>query len=122
MNGYLKNFKEQIDTLNDVYYELIKPIEDKSTLKDWWVFGGGTALSIFHFNHRKSFDIDIFVTIDSRFISYDDLEKLSNALDDLNMTQYKLEIDKIEHQTDEYMKIAIKGKDIIQKSIKKILS
>ena len=29
MNGCLKNFKEQIDTLNDVYYELIKPIEDK---------------------------------------------------------------------------------------------
>jgi hypothetical protein len=26
MNGYLKNFKEQIDTLNNVYYELIKPI------------------------------------------------------------------------------------------------
>jgi len=62
MNGYLKNFKKQIDTLNDVYYELIKPIEDKATLKNWWVFGGGTALSIFHFNHRKSFDIDIFVT------------------------------------------------------------
>ncbi|MEA3384030.1 MAG: nucleotidyl transferase AbiEii/AbiGii toxin family protein [Campylobacterota bacterium] len=59
MNGYLKNFKEQIETLNDVYHELIKPIEDKSTLKDWWVFGGGTALSIFHFNHRKSFDIYI---------------------------------------------------------------
>jgi len=230
MNGYLKNFKEQIDTLNDVYYELIKPIEDKSTLKNWWVFGGGTALSIFHFNHRKSFDIDIFVIqaqlfdflnpkwfidettlfddkdyrlddskhhlalktkddikvdfllneaiinmpikntildldfdlyyesvediiakkvkwrkednlardifdlavaitkdenilqslIDSRFISYEDLEKLSNALDDLNMTQYKLEIDKIKPQTDEYMKIALNGKSIIQDSIMKI--
>jgi predicted nucleotidyltransferase component of viral defense system len=231
MNGYLKNFKKQIDTLKDVYYELIKPIEDKSTLKNWWVFGGGTALSIFHFNHRKSFDIDIFVTeaqvfdflnpkwfidettlfnnkeyrfdgskhhlglktksdikvdfllneaiinmpmkntildldfdvyyesiediiakkikwrkednlardifdlavaltkdenilkslINSRFIGYEDLEKLNNALDNLNMTQYKLEIDKIEPQTDEYMKIAMKGKDIIQASIKKII-
>ncbi len=231
MNGYLKNFKEQIDTLNVVYYELIKPIEDKSTLKNWWVFGGGTALSIFHFNHRKSFDIDIFITeaqvfdflnpkwfidetslfnnkdyrfdgfnhhlalktkddikvdfllneaiinmpikntildlnfdlyyesvediiakkvkwrkednlardifdlavaltkdenilqslINSRFISYEDLEKLSNALDDLNITQYKLEIDKIEPQTDEYMKIALNGKNIIQISIKKII-
>ena len=215
MNGYLKNFKEQINTLNDVYYELIKPIEDKSTLKNWWIFGGGTALSIFHFNHRKSFDIDIFITqvqlfddkdyrfdgskhhlalktkddikvdfllneaiinmpikntildldfdlyyesvediiakkvkwrkednlardifdlavaitkdknilqslIDSRFISYEDLEKLSNALDDLNMTQYKLEIDKIEPQTDKYMKIALNGKSIIQDSIMKI--
>ena len=231
MNGYLKNFKEQIDTLNDVYHELIKPIEEKSILKNWWVFGGGTALSIFHFNHRRSFDIDIFVTeaqlfdflnpkwfidettlfndkdyrfdgsnhhlalktkddikvdfllnevvintpikntildldfdlhyesvediiakkvkwrkednlardifdlavaltkdrnilqslLNSRFISFDDLEKLTNALDNLNTTQYKIEIDKIEPQTDEYMKIAMKGKDIIQSSIKEIL-
>lgn len=34
MNGYLRNFKEQIDTLNDIYHELIKPIEEKSTLKN----------------------------------------------------------------------------------------
>lgn len=62
MNGYLKNFKIQIDTLNSVYYKLLKPIENQSTIKNWWVFGGGTALSMFHFNHRKSFDIDIFIT------------------------------------------------------------
>jgi predicted nucleotidyltransferase component of viral defense system len=61
MNGYLKNFEIQIETLKSVYYELIQSIEEKSTLKHWWVFGGDTALSIFHFNHRKSFDIDIFV-------------------------------------------------------------
>jgi predicted nucleotidyltransferase component of viral defense system len=61
MNGYLKNFETQIDTLKSVYYELIQGIEEKATLKNWWVFGGGTALSIFYFNHRKSFDIDIFV-------------------------------------------------------------
>ena len=231
MNGYLKSFKEQIDTLNDVYYELIKPIEDKSTLKNWWVFGGGTALSIFHFNHRKSFDIDIFVTqaqlfdflnpkwfidettlfndkdyrfddskhhlalktkngikvdfllneatintpikntilelgfdlyyesvediiakkvkwrkednlardifdlavaltkdknilqslINSKFITYEDLEKLSNALDDLNIKQYTLGIDKIEPQTDNYMKIALDGKNIIQTGIQEII-
>lgn len=232
MNGYLKNFKEQIDTLNDVYYELIKPIEDKSTLKNWWLFGGGTALSIFHFNHRKSFDIDIFVTesqlfdflnpkwfiddtnlfntqdyrfdgfnhhlalktkkdikvdfllneaiinrpikntilkldfdlyyesiediiakkikwrkednlardifdlsvalskdetilkslLDSRFISFDDLEKLNNSLNELDIQQYKLEIEKIEPQTDEYINIALNGKEIIQKNIKIIMS
>jgi predicted nucleotidyltransferase component of viral defense system len=62
MNGYLKNFEKQINTLDDVYYELLKPIENKITLDNWWVFGGGTALSMFHFNHRKSFDIDIFIT------------------------------------------------------------
>ena len=62
MNGYLKNFKVQIDTLNSVYNELLKPIEEQVGIKDWWVFGGGTALAMFHFNHRKSFDIDIFIT------------------------------------------------------------
>ena len=61
MNGYLKNFKPQIDTLKSVYSELIQDIEGKVTIQNWWVFGGGTALSIFYFNHRKSFDIDIFV-------------------------------------------------------------
>ncbi|RBQ30454.1 hypothetical protein CRU92_12195 [Arcobacter sp. FW59] len=62
MNGYLDNFEQQISTLNSVYYELLAPIEKQVTLKDWWVFGGGTALSMFHFQHRKSFDIDIFIT------------------------------------------------------------
>ena len=62
MSGYLNNFEQQINTLNSVYYELLAPIEKQSTLKNWWVFGGGTALAMFHFNHRKSFDIDIFVT------------------------------------------------------------
>lgn len=61
MNGYLKHFKPQFDALNSVYFELIKDIEEKVSLKNWWAFGGGTALSIFHFQHRKSFDIDIFV-------------------------------------------------------------
>ena len=54
--------KPQIDTLKSVYYELIKDIEEKVTLDTWWVFGGGTALSIFYFNHQKSCDIDIFVS------------------------------------------------------------
>jgi len=62
MNGYLKNFKPQLEALNSVYFEIIKNIEDKVSLKKWWAFGGGTALSIFHFQHRKSFDIDIFVS------------------------------------------------------------
>ena len=54
MSGYLKNFKPQIDTLTSIYHELIKDIEEKVTLDTWWVFGGGTALSIFYFNHRTS--------------------------------------------------------------------
>jgi hypothetical protein len=44
MNAYLQNFKSQIDALNSVYFELIKGIEDKVSLKNWWAFGAGTAL------------------------------------------------------------------------------
>ena len=69
MNGYLKNFEPQIEALNSVYFELIKDIEDKVVLSNWWAFGGGTALSIFHFQHRKSFDIDIFISEAQVFIS-----------------------------------------------------
>lgn len=227
MSGYLKNFEKQIDALNKVYYELIQGIESQASLKNWWVFGGGTALAMFHFNHRKSFDIDIFVTeaqvfdflnpkwyidettlfdqneyrfdgmnhhvqlktkddikvdfllneaiinkpilntiipldfelyyesiediiakkvkwrkednltrdifdlavaisknndilndlIESRFISYDDLEKLNESLNSLNMDLYNLEIEKIEPQGDEYLDIANRAKEIIQTNI-----
>jgi len=232
MNGYLKNFNEQIKTLNDVYYELIKPIEDKSTIKNWWVFGGGTALSIFHFNHRKSFDIDIFITerqlfdflnpkwfidestifnnndyrfdsfsnhlslktkeeikvdflinesiinppikntildldfelyyesiediiakkikwrkednlardifdlglaithdkyllqnlVNSRFIGFNDLEKLNNALNKLDIEHYNLEIEKIEPQNNEFLQIAKNSKYIIEDCIQSTLN
>lgn len=229
MNGYLKNFDKQIKTLQDVYYELIKPIEERSTLKNWWVFGGGTALSMFYFNHRKSFDIDIFVTeqqifdfldpkwfideselfdntnyrfdsfnnhlalktkddikvdflvnefiinppiknslfdigfdfyvesiediiakkirwrkednlardifdlalaiskdenilknlIDSRFIGFDDLDTLNQALKKLDIQEYKLEIEKIEPEL-QFINIANDAKNIIQESINTI--
>ena len=62
MNGYLKNFKQQIDALNTVYHNLLRPIEKQISMSKWWLFGGGTALSIFHFQHRVSFDLDIFIT------------------------------------------------------------
>jgi len=29
--------------------------------KEQWSFGGGTALSLLYYNHRMSFDIDIFI-------------------------------------------------------------
>jgi hypothetical protein len=35
MNGYLKNFKPQIEALNSVYFELIKDIESKVDLSNW---------------------------------------------------------------------------------------
>jgi predicted nucleotidyltransferase component of viral defense system len=230
MSGYLKNFEKQIDALNKVYYELIQGIENQAYLKNWWVFGGGTALAMFHFNHRKSFDIDIFITeaqvfdflnpkwyidettlfeqteyrfdgashhvqlktkddikvdfllneaiinrpilnttipldfelyyesiediiakkvkyrkednltrdifdlavaiskdenilknlVESRFISYEDLVKLNKSLNSLNKNLYNIELEKIEPQSDEYLDIAHKAKEIIQTNIREI--
>jgi predicted nucleotidyltransferase component of viral defense system len=232
MNGYLKNFDIQIATLNSVYYELLEPIEKQSSLKNWWIFGGGTALSMFHFQHRKSFDIDIFITesqlfdflnpkwyidettlfdntnyrfdginhhiqlktkdeikvdfilnesiihppiknstlnltydlyyesiediiakkikwrkednltrdifdlavaitldntileklIYTRFISFEDIEKLTLSLDKLDKNQYDLEITKIEPQTKEFANIAKNAKNIIQKSVQEVIA
>jgi len=62
-----EHYKEQIDALNsfieDAYSFL--PNQDHSTIR----FGGGTALAIYYFQHRLSFDIDLFVT-DVQILNY----------------------------------------------------
>lgn len=90
MNGYLKNFKPQIEALNSVYFELIKGIEDKVELKNWWAFGGGTALSIFHFQHRKSFDIDIFVS-EAQVFDFLDPKWYIDETNTFNTSDYKFD-------------------------------
>jgi predicted nucleotidyltransferase component of viral defense system len=51
-------FKDQITALNHFLDECVNllPNQDLSTIR----FGGGTALAIYYFQHRKSYDIDIF--------------------------------------------------------------
>lgn len=55
-----KHYQEQIQALNhfiaDTYAFL--PQQDRSLIR----FGGGTALAIYYFQHRLSFDIDLFAT------------------------------------------------------------
>jgi len=62
-----KHYGEQIHALNsfieDAYSSL--PNQDYSTIR----FGGGTALAIYYFQHRLSFDIDLFVT-DVQILNY----------------------------------------------------
>lgn len=62
-----KHYSNQIETLNyfinDAYPNL--PIQDTSQVR----FGGGTALAIYYFQHRLSFDVDLFVQ-DPQFIAY----------------------------------------------------
>ncbi len=62
-----EHYSEQIQALNsfikDVYPYL--PQQDHSLIR----FGGGTALAIYYFQHRLSFDIDLFVT-DVQVLNY----------------------------------------------------
>lgn len=62
-----EHYSEQIHALNcfieDAYSFL--PNQDYSTIR----FGGGTALAIYYFQHRLSFDIDLFVT-DVQILNY----------------------------------------------------
>lgn len=53
-------YGEQIKALNDFMGDCfdILPNKDSSLIR----FGGGTALAIYYFQHRRSFDIDLFVT------------------------------------------------------------
>jgi len=63
----LETYAKQIKALNDLISECKKllPNNDLSFIR----FGGGTALAIYHFQHRKSFDIDLFVT-DPQILGY----------------------------------------------------
>lgn len=55
-----KHYSEQIDALNGFIKDAFAylPNQDNSLIR----FGGGTALAIYYFQHRLSFDIDLFVT------------------------------------------------------------
>lgn len=60
-------YKEQIKALNGFIEDCFDnlPNKDNSLIR----FGGGTALAIYYFQHRRSFDIDLFVT-DPQVINY----------------------------------------------------
>jgi len=90
MNGYLKNFKQQIDALNSIYYNLLQPIEKQTSMSKWWLFGGGTALSIFHFQHRISFDLDIFVT-ESQIFDFLDPKWFIDEIDLFDNNNYRFD-------------------------------
>jgi len=57
LNGYSTNFEKQIEALQMAYHDALCKIPPQA-----WSWGGGTALAIYHLQHRISFDIDIFVS------------------------------------------------------------
>jgi len=60
-----ENYREQIEALELFFKDAFPSTINKNVLK----FGGGTALSIYYFQHRLSFDIDLFLT-DQQYLSY----------------------------------------------------
>lgn len=63
----LEHYQDQIKALNHFIadtYEFL-PQQDRSLIR----FGGGTALAIYYYQHRLSFDIDLFVT-DRQVLNY----------------------------------------------------
>lgn len=57
------NFREQLEALRR-FYEAALSILPTGT----WSWGDGTVLALFHYNHRLSFDVDLFVK-DEQLIS-----------------------------------------------------
>ncbi|MEA3523739.1 MAG: nucleotidyl transferase AbiEii/AbiGii toxin family protein, partial [Campylobacterota bacterium] len=60
-----ENYVEQIKALELFFKDAFPSTIDRNVIK----FGGGTALSIYYFQHRLSFDIDLFLT-DQQYLSY----------------------------------------------------
>lgn len=62
-----EHYLEQIQALNHFIEDAYKflPQDDHSLIR----FGGGTALAIYYYQHRLSFDIDLFVT-DMQVLNY----------------------------------------------------
>jgi len=65
LNFIHENYVEQIKALELFFKDAFPSTIGKNVIK----FGGGTALSIYYFQHRLSFDIDLFLT-DQQYLSY----------------------------------------------------
>ena len=55
-SGYLRTFTAQIDALRIAYQEILNQFSPHM-----WDWGGGTVLALYDFQHRRSFDVDIFI-------------------------------------------------------------
>jgi len=80
-----EHYAEQIHALNSFIEDAYKflPNKDYSTIR----FGGGTALAIYYFQHRLSFDIDLFVT-DIQILNYLSPKHWIDETDKFNTSKY----------------------------------
>ena len=56
MNGFWDSFAAQLSALTAAYENILHRIP-----RDTWNFGGGTALALFYLQHRRSYQLDLFV-------------------------------------------------------------
>jgi len=75
----LQYFKSQIETLEFLQKNIFSRIPKE--FKNYYAFGGGTALSLCYFQHRFSFDIDIFV-YDAQLMNYINLQIFFEDIED----------------------------------------
>lgn len=80
-----EHYSEQIHALNSFMGDAYKylPNRDNSTIR----FGGGTALAIYYFQHRLSFDIDLFVT-DIQILNYLSPKHWIDETNNFNTSRY----------------------------------
>ena len=64
MNGFWDSFADQLSALEAAYVNILRRIPLEA-----WSFGGGTALALFYLQHRRSYDVDIFVH-DPQYFSF----------------------------------------------------
>lgn len=84
INFIKENYSEQIEALIQ-FYPIISSAVKAGIPKDSIKFGGGTALAMYYFQHRLSFDIDLFL-LDQQYLSFfspklwiDDFSSFSNS-------------------------------------------
>lgn len=80
-----EHYSEQIHALNSFIEDAYRflPNQDYSTIR----FGGGTALAIYYFQHRLSFDIDLFVT-NIQILNYLSPKHWIDETDKFNTSKY----------------------------------
>jgi predicted nucleotidyltransferase component of viral defense system len=80
-----EHYSEQIHALNSFIEDAYRflPNQDYSAIR----FGGGTALAMYYFQHRLSFDIDLFVT-DIQILNYLSPKHWIDETDKFNSSKY----------------------------------
>ena len=87
-----ENYPEQIEALTN-FYPIISNAIKAGIPEDSVKFGGGTALAMYYFQHRLSFDIDLFLS-DQQYLSFFSPKLWIDDFDSFNDSEY---IDKYNH-------------------------